>query len=145
VEAEVSGEVIDRLQILAGYTYTQTKTLDDIDGANEGGVFNSYVPRHMLRVWADYELDGALNRFTVGGGVNAQSDNYRENGTVKNTQSGYAIWNGRVGYRIDDTWSVAVNGNNLFDRKYYRTIGTSGYGNYYGDPRNFMLTVKADF
>ncbi|WP_259764037.1 TonB-dependent siderophore receptor, partial [Pseudomonas protegens] len=28
-EAEVSGEVIERLQLLAGYTYTQTKTLED--------------------------------------------------------------------------------------------------------------------
>jgi len=145
VEAEVSGEVLERLQVLAGYTYTQTKTLDDIDTGNEGGVYNSYVPRHMFRLWADYQLDGALDRFSVGAGVNAQSDNYRENGVVKNTQSGYAVWNGRVGYRIDDTWSVAVNGNNLFDRSYYRTIGTNGYGNYYGDPRNFMLTVKAEF
>lgn len=145
VEAEVSGEVYHRLQLLAGYTYTQTKTLDDLDASGEGGAYNTYVPRHLFRLWADYQLGGSLDRFTLGAGVNAQSDNYRVNGTTKNSQSGYAVWNGRVGYRIDDTWSVAVNGNNLFDRHYYRTIGTSGFGNYYGDPRNFMLTVKADF
>ncbi|MEX3776549.1 TonB-dependent siderophore receptor [Pseudomonas sp. MYb118] len=145
-EAEVSGEVIDRLQMLAGYTYTQTKTLENIDSTSEGAVFNSYVPRHVLRVWGDYALDGALDRFSVGAGVEAQSDNYRLNntGTIKNSQSGYAVWNGRIGYRIDDTWSVAVNGNNLFDRKYYQSIGREGFGNYYGEPRNFMLTVKAD-
>nr|WP_312935787.1 TonB-dependent siderophore receptor [Pseudomonas sp.] len=145
-ETEISGEVIDRLQVLAGYTYTQTKTLDNLNAASEGTVFNSYVPRHLLRVWGDYQLSGPLERFSVGAGVEAQSDNYRLNntGTIKNTQSGYALWNGRIGYRIDDTWSLALNGNNLFDRHYYQSIGREGFGNYYGEPRNFMLTVKAD-
>ena len=146
-EAEVSGEVIERLQLLAGYTYTQTKTLDDIDDSLNGAAFNTYVPRHMLRVWGDYALSGSLERFTLGAGVNAQSDNFRVSPASgeKITQSGYAIWNGRIGYRIDDTWSVALNGNNLFDKRYYATIGTETFGSYYGDPRNFMVSVKASF
>ncbi|VVO38432.1 TonB-dependent receptor [Pseudomonas fluorescens] len=37
----------------------------------------------------------------------------------------------------DDTWSVALNDNNLFDKRYYATIGSETFGNYYGDPRNF--------
>ncbi|MGE8149835.1 TonB-dependent siderophore receptor [Pseudomonas vancouverensis] len=146
-EAEISGEVIERLQLLAGYTYTQTKTLDDLDTSLNGAAFNSYVPRHLLRMWGDYQLDGALERFTVGAGVNAQSDNFRVSplSGEKISQSGYAVWNGRIGYRIDDTWSVALNGNNLFDKRYYATIGTETFGNYYGDPRNFMVSVKASF
>lgn len=55
-EAELSGEVIERLQLLAGYTYTQTKTLDDIDSSLNGAAFNSYVPRHVLRLWGEYTL-----------------------------------------------------------------------------------------
>ncbi|WP_339548383.1 TonB-dependent siderophore receptor [Pseudomonas sp. RA_35y_Pfl2_P32] len=146
-EAEVSGELIERLQLLAGYTYTQTKTLDDIDTSLNGAAFNSYVPRHVLRMWGDYALDGALERFTLGAGVNAQSDNFRVSplSGEKISQGGYAVWNSRVGYRIDDTWSLALNGNNLFDKRYYSTIGTETFGNYYGEPRNFMVSVKADF
>ena len=146
-EAEISGEVIERLQLLAGYTYTQTKTLSDIDTSLNGGSFNSYVPRHVLRLWGDYALGGAFERFSIGAGVNAQSDNFRVSPTTgeKITQAGYAVWNGRVGYRIDDTWSLALNGNNLFDKRYYTTIGTEGFGNYYGEPRNFTMTVKARF
>ncbi|WP_214509064.1 TonB-dependent siderophore receptor [Pseudomonas brassicacearum] len=146
-EAEISGEVIERLQLLAGYTYTQTKTLSDIDTSLNGGSFNSYVPRHVLRLWADYALGGAFERVSVGAGVNAQSDNFRVSPATgeKITQAGYAVWNGRVGYRIDDTWSVALNGNNLFDKRYYTTIGTENFGNYYGEPRNFTMTVKARF
>jgi outer-membrane receptor for ferric coprogen and ferric-rhodotorulic acid len=146
-EAEVSGEVIDRLQLLAGYTYTQTKVLEDADAAQNGVPYNSYVPRHLLRVWADYGLSGALDRVSVGVGVNAQSSNYRVSPISGNdmTQSGYAVWNGRVSYRIDDTWSVALNGNNLFDKRYYVTVGTEGFGNFYGEPRNFVMSLKADF
>ncbi|MGR4043749.1 TonB-dependent siderophore receptor [Pseudomonas sp. 910_21] len=146
-EAELSGEVIERLQLLAGYTYTQTKTLEDANSANNGLPFTTYVPRHLLRVWGDYQLGGALERFNVGAGVNAQSDNYRVSPISGNhvRQAGYAIWNGRIGYRIDDTWSLALNGNNLLDKRYYTTIGTEGFGNFYGDPRNFTLSVKANF
>jgi outer membrane receptor for ferric coprogen and ferric-rhodotorulic acid len=146
-EAEVSGEVIDRLQLLAGYTYTQTKILEDADVSLDGVSYNTYVPRHLLRVWGDYALSGPLERVTVGAGVNAQSSNYRTSpSSGKNiTQAGYAVWNGRIGYRIDDTWSVALNGNNLFDKRYYATIGSEGWGNFYGEPRNFVMSVKADF
>jgi len=42
-------------------------------------------------------------------------------------------------------WVVALNGNNLIDKKYYQAVGTSTYGNYLGDPRNFMLTVRATY
>ena len=146
-EAEISGEVIERLQLLAGYTYTQTKTLDDIDTSLNGAAFNSYVPRHVLRLWGEYALGGAFERFSLGAGVNAQSDNFRVSPASgeKISQAGYAVWNGRIGYRIDDTWSVAVNGNNLFDKRYYASIGTETFGNYYGEPRNFMVSVKASF
>ncbi|MDD2063529.1 TonB-dependent siderophore receptor [Pseudomonas sp. SIMBA_065] len=146
-EAELSGEVIERLQLLAGYTYTQTKTLDDIDSSLNGAAFNSYVPRHVLRLWGEYTLGGALERVSIGAGVNAQSDNFRLSPASgeKISQAGYAVWNGRIGYRIDETWSVALNGNNLFDKRYYASIGTETFGNYYGEPRNFMVSVKASF
>lgn len=146
-EAQLSGEIIERLQLLAGYTYTQTKTLDDIDSSLNGAAFNSYVPRHVLRLWGEYTLSGAFERLSIGAGVNAQSDNFRVSPASgeKIDQAGYAIWNGRIGYRIDDTWSVALNGNNLFDKRYYASIGTETFGNYYGEPRNFMVSVKASF
>ncbi|WP_455911300.1 TonB-dependent siderophore receptor [Pseudomonas putida] len=144
VEAEVSGELLERLQVFGGYTYTQTKSLKNIDSAVEGGVSNSYVPRHMLRMWGDYQLDSALAKWSVGTGVNAQSSNYRVQG-IKLEQAGYAVWSARLAYRVDDTWTVAFNGNNVFDKHYYQTVGTAAWGNFYGEPRNFTLSVKGNF
>ena len=144
VETEISGELLERLQLFGGYTYTQTKSLKNIDSKVEGGSSNTYVPRHMLRLWGDYQLDGALSKWSVGAGVNAQSSNYRVQ-TIKLEQAGYATWSTRVAYRIDDTWTVALNGNNLFDKSYYNTVGTASWGNFYGEPRNFTVSLKGNF
>ncbi len=149
-EAEISGEVIDRLQVLAGYTYTQTRYLESASSNPQEPTFTvSYFPRHLFRVWSDYQLGGALERFSVGAGVTAQSEvsvrdaNVRP--AVESFQAGYAIWSGRIGYRIDDHWSLALNGSNLFDKKYYQSVGAVSWGNFYGEPRNFMVTLKGTF
>ncbi|MFJ4453372.1 TonB-dependent siderophore receptor [Pseudomonas sp. NPDC089392] len=151
-DAEISGEVLDRLQLFAGYTYTHTEYRNDpADGESEaGGTFNTYTPRHLLRFWADYNLSGELGAWTVGGGANIQSRNYHGNfggtdGIEKIEQGGYAIWNARVAYQINKHFSVSLNGNNLFDKKYYSSIGWLYAANYYGDPRNYSVTLRADF
>jgi outer membrane receptor for ferric coprogen and ferric-rhodotorulic acid len=149
VELELNGSPLDRLQVSAGYTYTTTETLSPVDNLNvavsNGTTYNTLIPRHSLRLWSDYQLDGDLNRWTVGGGVTAQSEISRLASGFKTEQAGYALWNARLQYRIDDHWSVALNGNNLFDRTYYATIGNRTGSNYYGDPRNYMVTLKGSF
>ncbi len=151
-DAEVSGEVLDGLQLFAGYTYTSTKYRNDpndgVSGA--GAAFNSYTPRHLLRFWADYTLPGELEQWSVGSGANIQSRNYHTNfggtdGVGDIEQAGYAVWNARVAYKINKNFSVALNGNNLFDKKYYSTIGWLYAANHYGDPRNYTVTLRADF
>lgn len=89
-EAEVSGSPIERLQLLAGYTYTQTKYLNTINQTDptELTFTSSFIPRHMLKVWGDYQLDGALERWTVGAGVSSQSDNFRRQGNLSIEQAG---------------------------------------------------------
>jgi len=149
-EAEISGEPIERLQVLAGYTYTQTRYLESTSANPQEPTFTvSYFPRHLFRVWSDYQLAGALERFSVGAGVTAQSEVSVRDGNVRpaveSVQAGYAIWSGRIGYRIDDHWSLALNGSNLFDKKYYQSVGAVSWGNFYGEPRNFMVTLKGTF
>ncbi len=61
------------------------------------------------------------------------------------SQSGYAVYDAMVEYDVDEHWTVAFNGRNLFDRTYYASVGTSEYGSYYGEPRNFMLTLRGTF
>lgn len=151
-ETEISGELLPNWQITAGYTYVDTEYLRDRirtggASANEGKSFRTTTPEHLFRVWSDYKLPGALAAWSVGGGVSAQSEIYSLNTTtnVRYDQSGYAIWNLRVGYKLDDHWSLALNINNLFDKEYYLRLGTVASGNRYGEPRNTMVTLRGTF
>jgi outer membrane receptor for ferric coprogen and ferric-rhodotorulic acid len=48
-------------------------------------------------------------------------------------------------YRIDPHWTLTFNLNNVLDKKYYRTVGSSVSGNYYGEPRNWTVTLRGRF
>ncbi|GLK89750.1 TonB-dependent siderophore receptor [Pseudomonas turukhanskensis] len=151
LDAEISGEVITDLQLYAGYTYTHTENLndpgDDPDLPSQAGnAYNSYTPMHMLRIWGDYRLPGEYNKFSVGAGGTVQSKTYNQNfGLGKIEQGGYSVWNGRIAYQFDKTYSIAVNANNVFDRRYYSSVGWLNASGVFGDPRNYTLTLKADF
>ncbi len=149
-DAEISGEVATGLQLFAGYTYVHTEYLDVIYDDEKGSTGFSYTPKHMFRTWAEYTLPDQFKQWTVGAGGTVQSANYHSNydgmnGIDKIEQAGYAVWNARVGYQINKNFNVSINGNNLADKKYYSTIGWLNADNHYGDPRNYTLTLKADF
>ena len=138
-EAEVSGEVVTDLQLSAGYTYNTTKLLEDPD--HEGRIFSTWTPKHMLRVWANYKLPGDFSRVSVGAGVNANSHTPSQEFDFE--LPGVAIWSSRIAYQATDEIGVAMNLNNVFDKKYYiPSYNSASGGNYYGDPRNVMFTVK---
>lgn len=138
IELELNGEVLPGLQLSSGYTYNTTRFMDDPE--LKGKVFSTFTPRHMLRVWADYQLPGELQRVSVGGGVNSQSSTLGFDRAYET--SGFSIWSARVAYKVSDEVSVAANLNNLFDKDYViPSYGTLTGNNYFGDPRNVMFTL----
>jgi len=142
IEMEVSGEITPSWKLAAGYTYQNLKFIEDIQF--EGRRFNAEIPKQIFRLWSDYTLPGEWNRVNIGGGVNVQSAIQSAN--YLQSQGGYSVWNARVGYRINKTWSAALNVNNLFDKTYYtRIFGPNTYGNYYGTPRSALLSVQGKF
>lgn len=137
-ELEASGELLPGLQTMAGYTFNVTR-------GSDGQSISAETPRHLLRVTTSYNLPGAWHRLTVGGGVSAQSGYTEKESVAPLENPGRAIWDARVAWKLDDHWTVALNGNNLLDRSYYKATGDIDRGNYYGDPRNFVLTLRGDF
>ncbi|WLG21686.1 TonB-dependent siderophore receptor [Pseudomonas sp. FP1154] len=138
IDAEISGEVIDNLQLFAGYTYNTTKYLEDPD--NEGSIFSTWTPKHMLRVWGNYQFTGDWSRVSTGLGFTTQSHTmvYDYDREVP----GYTVWNARVGYQLTSEIALAVNANNLFDKTYITSAYNQLNGNNnFGDPRNLMFSV----
>jgi len=143
-ELEASGRVLPGLDLTAGYTYNDNKTT--IDGSPTTPL--SYVtPRHLLKLWASFQPQSeGWNKLSFGAGVNAQSENHVNLfGGYQWGQGSYAVTGMRVGYRIDPRWSVALNMDNVFDRTYYKTASDNNFGNWYGDPRNFKLSLRGQF
>lgn len=139
VEAEVSGEVLRGLQLFAGYTINTTKYLED--PVYQGEVFSTWTPKQMLRLWADYKLPGDWSKFSIGGGVNAQSNALSFD--RKFEMPGFSVWSARAAYQLTPKLSLALNINNLFDKTYYvPSYNNAGGNNYYGTPRNALLTLK---
>lgn len=139
IDLEASGELLPGLQVLAGYTYNLTRS-------SSGGPVASETPKHLARVSSSYTLPGEWDRLTIGAGVSAQSRYENETATGrKYGASGRAIWDARIGWKLDQHWQVSLVGENLFDRKYYVAADGLDRVNLFGEPRNYMLTLRGDF
>lgn len=154
IELEASGELRKDWNLMASYVYNYNKNETD------SAALSTITPKHQFKVWTTYQLPAELSDWTVGGGVDLQSATYVSGTTVRvdgdgkvlqsnipfdYKQSGYAVWNALLKYRLDDHWSVSLNANNLFDKTYYQTVSSAANGNFYGDPRNYMLTLRGTF
>jgi TonB-dependent siderophore receptor len=137
VEAALDGEIARGWQMSVGYTFNRQYFVKD-SAANTGKNFNNLTPRHILRAYSSYQLPGDWDKLTVGGGVTAQSPlKYTNSANVSWYRGTYAVANTFARYQIDKTWSLALNVNNIFNRRYFLDY----YGQYYAEPRNVMLTL----
>lgn len=156
IDAEISGELSPGWQLIAGYTYNHSR-----DKESSTSNYRSITPKHLFKLWTTYQLPGQLRDWKVGAGAVTQSSNYVSGTTYaynpasgrfdgaeqdfKFMEAGYTLWSGSVDYKIDENWSATVNANNIFDKRYYQTVGNTDAGNFYGEPRNFALTVRSKF
>lgn len=151
IELEVNGTVLPGWELGAGYTFAQVKYVKDGDPANEGRLFDTDIPRHVFKAFTTYQLPGELERWKVGGGVYRQNaiynkgDNwYATDSTYRIEQDAYTLVDLMLSYKASEHLDVRLNVNNVFDTRYYQSIATNTVygGNFYGDPRNAMLTLR---
>lgn len=155
IDMEFSGEVARGVNLTAGYTYNDNRD------KTEHAVFSTITPKHLVKLWGTWQLPDAAAAWKIGGGASIQSKQYVK-GTASSfnpasgqydgpsvdydyTQMGYAVWNAMVEYRFDPRWTLTLNVNNLFDKTYYRTLAGTWGGNFYGQPRNVMVTLRGKF
>lgn len=143
-ELEVSGELLPRWNLSAGYAYTQTEFVRDTN--SEGLTLSPDTPEHNFNLWSRYRFsDNPDQGWRAGAGVNTYSEMYVESGANRIEQGGYTTVSAMVGYRVNEHLDISLNGNNLTDKKYFSTVRGTTKHNYYGAPRNFMMTVEYDF
>ena len=146
LDAEISGSLTDRWQVYAGYTFNRSTNRNSIAGnvasRQQGYNFSSHTPKHMFRLYTSYVLPVDEGRWTVGLGVKSSSKTANSSGTLK--QGGYTVWNTNVQYRPTKNLQLGLEINNLTDKRYYENqySRAANSGNFYGEPRNAVFSLK---
>lgn len=135
VELEINGELAEGWQLGAGYSYNEIKDQND-------DRLMTTIPQHIVKTFSTYRLLGALNKITIGGGIDWMS-----NRQTRGVQLGsYALASVMGRYEINESLSVSANINNLFDKEYLQDFNptpAAGAGiAAYGPPRNFMVSLQ---
>lgn len=131
VDFDIAGEIMENLQINAGFTY-----LFSIKN-NEGDNEKPYTPRRTAVLSTTYKVP-AVEGLKVGASMRWQSDIHQDS-VIRLRQDSYAVLNVMASYDINRNWSTALNIYNLTDEKYLNSLyWTQGY---YGAPRNAMLSL----
>ncbi|WP_273203046.1 TonB-dependent siderophore receptor [Marinobacter subterrani] len=146
VELEFVGEVTDRIQLFAGYTYV------NIEDA-EGDPAKPFVPEHLAQLRGTWEVPG-IEGLEVGSEIRWQSSITQEQGVattgpnagsiIITEQESYAVVDLMASYDFARHWNATLNVNNVTDEKYIESLkkfGTSAQG-FYGEPANASLTVS---
>ncbi|MGY1489098.1 TonB-dependent siderophore receptor [Methylobacillus pratensis] len=148
IEFELNGALTPDWQVAASYTYASAKRqseasdYDPIGTYTMGKRYATNIPRQLFKLATTYRLPGGLNRWKIGGSAHVQSEIESPWGV---RQGGYAIVGLYGTYSASKQLDISLNVNNLFDRKYYSVIGSFSDSNFFGDPRNVMLTARYKF
>lgn len=138
IELDLQGELARGWNIYAGITHF---TAQDGNGVR----LNSQIPRTTVQLFTIYQLPGEWSKLTLGGGVRWQSRFYQAPNTGTSSlggeQGSYALVSLVARYAFTEKMNVAVNINNVFDKKYALQKGDFDTVSY-GAPRNVMVTLN---
>lgn len=148
IDLQVAGALSSRWNVYAGYTY-----MNVVDPNANGSPRED--PRHSVRLSTTYRPDILSDKLTLGTSISYNSATTSTpmpgrplgNGKFDNSpirQSGYMLTNVMARYDLNKNFSVSAHINNLFDKTYYRQFGFYD-GLIYGEPRSFMLNLRAKF
>ncbi len=138
IELDLQGELAPGWNIYAGISHFTAQDGDDVR-------LNSQIPRTTAQLFNNYQLPKGWNQLTLGVGVKWQSRFYQAPNTGTSSlggeQGSYALVSLMGRYAITKKINLAVNLNNLFDKKYALQTGNFDTVSY-GALRNVMVTLN---
>ncbi|MBN7797312.1 TonB-dependent siderophore receptor [Parahaliea mediterranea] len=138
-EMEIAGSAMDNLDLLAGYAYTDTEQIETGDPADKGKPFSSITPEHSLKLWGKYSLNSKL---AFGLGAEYSSGTFSESNGIRWEENSYTIFSMMLSYNLNESTRIVLNGTNLTDEEYYARVQGGSRQNYFGDPRQFTVSIE---
>ena len=142
-EIELNGHITKNWSISGGYNYNVNKILSDTNPALIGTQIAPVTPKHSVKLYTDYSFaeGSTLAGLSVGG-------SFTLNGTQRGTgveQPSYFVADLHAGYDISERFSVSLNVNNVFDKKYYSELRDTRFSNWYGAPRSAFVAFRVKY
>lgn len=132
VDLEVKAELTDSLSITGGYSYMDSKVVED---DNYQGNEIKIAPHHTASVWSHYTLP--RQDMTVGFGTRYIGSYYFNEANSKKSEAAI-LFDASYGYDLTQQTTLSLNISNLLDKQY--VVG-SGTANYYNSGRNISLKL----
>ena len=164
-DIEANGAITDEWKVFGGYTYNKSEYMKDerrlaalsnVD-YRKGANAKPWIPKRMFKLYSSYEIPlVAQQKITLGAGFRYQSktDSQYTRHNISTgayypandipVQGGYTIWDANAAYEYNEHFSLNLSVKNITDKRYFinQNNRVAGQNNYYGEPRNFMLTFN---
>ncbi|ETI61355.1 TonB-dependent siderophore receptor [Marinomonas profundimaris] len=133
VDLEVKAELTDSLSITGGYSYMDSKVVED--DSYEGNQIN-IAPNHTASLWSHYILP--RQDVTVGFGARYIGTYYFDAANTKKSNAA-VIFDASLSYEITKDTNLSAKVSNLLDKQH---IVGSGTADYYNPGRNITVTLN---
>lgn len=139
VEISTTGKITNKWQVIGGYAYQDAEIVSTTSTAAKGNK-SALVPQNTFSLWNKYDL---TEKFAAALGAVSQSDQYA---AVDNTVrlKGFTRFDAAAYYKINSSYRLQMNVENLFDRGYVLTAHNNNNIEF-GSPRAFKVSLTADF
>ncbi|MFV3387943.1 TonB-dependent siderophore receptor [Pseudomonas sp. NY15364] len=146
VELDLTGQISDRLTLIATYAYTHTEILDD--PSDEGNRL-AQAPRHTGSLYLTHELpiDEQLGTWRVGGGARYVGERTGDNADSFSLSS-YTLADAFIRWEyplLGQKTALQFNIDNIFDKHYYPSTTGSELNVSVGQPRTARLSASVEF
>lgn len=132
-ELEAQTKINEEFELLAGYSYLDTRTA--------AGFRLASAPTHLASAWGTWRPGGEWEGFKLGAGVRYVGSSF--DGVDQIETPDYVLADAMIGYEAE-TWDVTLNARNLFDKKHVTTCLARG-DCFYGERRTVALKLTSKF
>ena len=139
VELAATGKITDQWQIIASYAFQDAVITTATKNYAKGSKI-ALVPHNTFALWNKYDFDSC---FAAAVGAISQSDQFADaNNSVR--LKGFTRFDGALYYKINPSYRLQLNVENIFDRGYAQTAHNAT-NILPGSPRAFKASLITDF
>lgn len=117
-EVGATGQVTDKWQVYAGYTFLDSEILSTLNLAELGNELGN-TPHNSFNFWTTYELPW---NWEIGGGVQYVDERFSANNNGR-TAPDYWLLDAVMTYHVNENVDVRFNVYNLTDESYIDSVG----------------------